>query len=83
MHSTSDRRTNNPGERDDFLIVLRPLSGHPTPAEARVKQLLKVALRGFRLQCRVLLPVATDPGPTSIADLVPLALAAIDERGAR
>jgi hypothetical protein len=70
-----------PRDRDDFLIVLRPLAGHPVPAEARVKQLLKIALRGLRLECRAIIPFPGERGPTPLADLVPLALAAIEERG--
>jgi hypothetical protein len=50
--------------REAFTITLEPLPDRPgeAPAARRMAQLLKIALRGFRLKCTGMRPGNIEPG---------------------
>jgi hypothetical protein len=60
------------GEEFELRLVAQP---DDVPAAARVRQLLKQALRGFRLRCISVRDVTPDPGATTTAPPTPGAAA--------
>ncbi len=51
MHNHTAHDAHDKTSRERFDITLEPLATDTRPAPCRLKQLLKLALRGFSLKC--------------------------------